>query len=313
MTWTRKLRCARSKTVSNSFLVPVNSKLAMVVRDTPAKRTERMPDIAVAIPIPERMTAQDAQEMLQAVQQTLEIRRAVLDPGKHQVFLRGEAGKVAAAQRLLAGLSKIASAGGDRCRVPIGGEDVHAQLWNDACRSPSRSSTLRAPRRSTPAFASLRSIGSYATPYAIGITQSSVFATLARASATNLLNAQLSILDGQAATLHVGQHYPIASNQYVGSTAGQVGTVYTPPPTISFEDLGLVLKVTPSVHLENQVTLDVDAEFKTLGATSPVSGIPIIASNKYTAKVRLQAGRMGGDRGAGDQTTTAPRGLAFRV
>ena len=51
-----------------------------------------------------------------------------------------------------------------------------------------------------------------------------------------------------------------------------------------------MLKVTPSVHLENQVTLDVDAEFKTLGATSPVSGIPIIASNKYTAKVRLQQG-----------------------
>jgi general secretion pathway protein D len=34
----------------------------------------------------------------------------------------------------------------------------------------------------------------------------------------------------------------------------------------------------------------VDAEFKTLGATSPVSGIPIIASNKYTAKVRLGDG-----------------------
>ena len=39
--------------VSNSFLVPVNSKLAMVVRDTPAKRTARMPEVAVAIPIPE--------------------------------------------------------------------------------------------------------------------------------------------------------------------------------------------------------------------------------------------------------------------
>ena len=97
-------------------------------------------------------------------------------------------------------------------------------------------------------------------------------------------------LDGQAATLHVGEHYPIASNQYVGNTTGQVGTVYTPPPTITFEDLGLVLKITPSVHLDNEVTLDVDAEFKTLGATSPVSGIPIIASNKYTAKVRLEDG-----------------------
>jgi general secretion pathway protein D len=139
------------------------------------------------------------------------------------------------------------------------------------------------------AFSALRSFAGAATPYAIGITQASSFATLARASATNLLNAQMSILDGQAATLHIGQHYPIASNQYVGG-AGQTGTVFSPPPTITFEDLGLVLKITPSVHLENSVTLDVDAQFKTLGASSSVSGIPIIASNKYTAKVRLEEG-----------------------
>ena len=59
------------------------SKLALVVRDTPAKRTERMPAMAVEIPISERMTAQDAQELMTAVQQTLDIRRAVLDPAKH--------------------------------------------------------------------------------------------------------------------------------------------------------------------------------------------------------------------------------------
>jgi general secretion pathway protein D len=277
------------ETVSNSFLVPVNPKLALVVRDTPAKRTERMPDIAVAIPIPERMTAQDATEMLQAVQQTLDIRRAVLDPGKHQIFLRGEAGKVQAAQRLLAGISKI------RPQVEIDVEflsvDKNSTLnYGMTLPFPISLVNFEGTQTLNAAFATLRELTSYATPYAIGIAQSSVFATIARASATNLLDAQLAILDGQAATLHVGEHYPIASNQYVGSTAGQVGTVYTPPPTITYEDLGLVLKITPSVHLDNQVTLDVDAEFKTLGATSPVSGIPIIASNKYTAKVRLQQG-----------------------
>jgi general secretion pathway protein D len=277
------------ETVANSFLVPVNAKLALVVRDNPAKRTERMPDMAVAIPIPERMTPQDAQEMLTAVQQTLDIRRAVLDPGKHQVFLRGEEGRVLAAQRLLAGLSKI------RTQVEI---DIEF-LAVDSTSTLNYGMTLPFPislvnfegtQTLNAAFATLRSFASYATPYAIGITQSSVFATVARASATNLLDAQLSIIDGQAATLHVGEHYPIASNQYIGVPAGNTATVYSPPPTITYEDLGLVLKITPSVHLENAVTLDVDAEFKTLGASSAVSGIPIIASNKYTAKVRLEQG-----------------------
>jgi general secretion pathway protein D len=277
------------ETVANSFLVPVNSKLALVARDTPAKRTERMPDMAVAIPIPERMTAQDAQELLTAVQQTLDIRRAVLDPGKHQVFVRAEAGKVAAAQQLLASLSKL------RTQVAVDVEFLSVaktSTLNYGMTLPFPISLVNFQGTQTlaQAFGTLRSFASYATPYAIGITQSSIFATIARASADTLLEGQIVALDGQAATLHVGQHYPIASNQYVGNTSGQTGTVYTPPPTITFEDLGLVLKITPSVHRDNEVTLDVDAEFKTLGATSPVSGIPIIASNKYTAKVRLADG-----------------------
>ncbi len=61
-------------------------KLALVVRDTPQKRTERSPTMAVAIPIPERMSVQDAQEIMTAVQQTLDIRRIVTDPGRHHGF-----------------------------------------------------------------------------------------------------------------------------------------------------------------------------------------------------------------------------------
>ncbi len=277
------------ETVSNSFLVAVNPKLALVARDTPAKRTERMPAMAVEIPISERMTAQDAQEMLTAVQQTLDIRRAVLDPGKHVVFVRDQAGKVAAAQQLLASLSTL------RTQVSVDVEFLSVSKtstlsYGMSLPMPLSLVNFQGTQTLGMAYQTLRSPASGTTPYAIGITQAGVFATLARASADTLLNGQIVTLDGQAATLHVGQHYPIASNQYVGNTAGTVGTVFTPPPTITYEDLGLVLKITPSVHMDNGVTLDVDAEFKTLGATSPVSGIPIIASNTYKAKVRLEDG-----------------------
>ena len=95
--------------------------------------------------------------------------------------------------------------------------------------------------------------------------------------------------DGQAATLHIGNRYPIMTNGYYGNATG-AGTVYTPPPTINYEDIGLVFKVTPSVHDDGEVTLDIDTEFKVLGAASAIAGIPIISSRKYTGKVRLKDG-----------------------
>jgi general secretion pathway protein D len=84
--------------------------------------------------------------------------------------------------------------------------------------------------------------------------------------------------------MHVGDRYPIIVNGYVGNTSG--GTVYTPPPTVQFQDLGLVLKITPSVHQGGDVTLEVEAEYNVLGAET-ANNIPIISRRKYTGKVRL--------------------------
>lgn len=275
--------------VANSFLVPVNPKLALVVRDNPAKRTAQMPEMSAAIPIPERMSVQDAQEMITAVQQTLDIKRAVADPTRHLVFVRDQAPKIYAAKQLFATLSQI------RPQVEVDVEllsvdKTSALAYGMSLPFPISLVNFQGSVPLSTALKSLRELTSAVTPYGIGIAQASAFATISRASADTVLESQVVSVDGQAATLHIGEKYPIATNQYVGNTAGQTGAVYTPPPTITFEDLGLILKVTPSIHEEASVTLDVDAEYKTLGAVSPVAGIPIIVNNKYVAKVRLEEG-----------------------
>jgi len=52
----------------------------------------------------------------------------------------------------------------------------------------------------------------------------------------------------------------------------------------------LTLKVTPAVHSLEEVTLDVDAEFKVLTAQS-VNGIPVIANRVMKEMVTLQMGQ----------------------
>ena len=94
------------ETITNSFLVPVNPKLAMVYQDTTQRRNDNAPLVTAEIPIPERISVQEAQEMVSAVQQVMQVRRIAVDPGRRMVFLRDQPGTVLAARQILTNLSR---------------------------------------------------------------------------------------------------------------------------------------------------------------------------------------------------------------
>ena len=71
--------------------------------------------------------------------------------------------------------------------------------------------------------------------------------------------------------------------QYTG------GQTYAPPPAFTYEDLGLVVKVTPHVHGASEVLLELDAETKLLTGNA-VNGVPEIAQRKLQSQVQLHAG-----------------------
>ena len=74
-----------------------------------------------------------------------------------------------------------------------------------------------------------------------------------------------------------------------GSTstvASGAGSGLIAPPSVNYVDLGLVMKVTPAVHDQGEVTLDVSTEYKVLGAFD-ANGNPTISNRKYEGKVRL--------------------------
>ncbi|MGH9664506.1 MAG: hypothetical protein ACRD9L_08805, partial [Bryobacteraceae bacterium] len=94
------LRAAEEAT--NSFVVPFSPHAILAARDTPQKRAELEPVVAKAIPIPERSTIQEVQEIVVAIQQSLQIRRILVDPGKRLIFLLDRVFKARVAERLLA-------------------------------------------------------------------------------------------------------------------------------------------------------------------------------------------------------------------
>ena len=278
------------ETITNSFLVPVSPQVAMVYQDTTQKRNDNAPLITAEIPIPERLSVQEAQEMVSAVQQVMQVRRIAVDPGRRMVFLRDQPGTVLAARQILTNLSR------NRAQV-----NIEVELL-----SVSKNSTLTyglqlqsmAPilnfgtffhniAPTIAGFTRFATFGGGATFMGIGIVDASAFATVNRGTAESIFHADVAGLDGQAASFKVGDRYPIITSAYIGEGGAGQNTGIT--PAVQFQDLGLILKITPTVQGNGEITLDVDAEQNALNGSAN-NGIPVITSRHYQGITRLVEG-----------------------
>ena len=213
------------------------------------------------IPIPERISVQEAQEMLSAVQQVLQVRRIAVDPGRRMIFLRDQPGTILAARQILTTLSR------NRAQVDIEVELLAVSTTSNLMYGTQLQNT-----------ASLLSLGTFLNNNA---------ATASGSSADSIFQAHLTAVDGQAASLKVGEKYPILTSAFIGPAGAGANTGI--PPAVQFQDLGLVLKITPTVQANGEVTLDVDAQQTALSGSTN-DGIPIITSSHFQGMTRLVDG-----------------------
>ena len=299
---------------TDSFVIPINATTGLVARDTTQKRTQLTPAGAIAVPIPERISVQEAQEIATAVQQTLEIRKISLDAARRLVYFRDVVSKLYAAREMFGRLSRL------RAQITVDCQFLSVSTTSSLAYGlslPTSSAivdfgTLPAslsasiPPGSPSGFAA---VGGGKSLLGIGIGNSTALATLGQSSTTALLDSQIVALDGQAATLRVGDRYPITTASYSGVNGAPVqggGTI----PTINYVDLGLGLKITPTVNEDGEVTLDIEAEYKSLGPTD-ANGNPSINNQQFQGKVRLEEGEWAVVAGLVQITRTKnPTGIA---
>jgi hypothetical protein len=73
------------------------------------------------------------------------------------------------------------------------------------------------------------------------------------------------------------------------ATGAGAGSLQTPYPGSEYIDLGIKVKATPSVHEDNEVTLQLEFEIRALAGNN-VNGIPIITNRTVSQTVRLKEG-----------------------
>ena len=114
----------------------------------------------------------------------------------------------------------------------------------------------------------------------VNITNPSLIINLIKNDgSTNIIaNPTVRILDRQKARLLVGERRPfqISSISSVPSVAGTgtttpTGAVTTTQTNVEYRDLGLKMTLTPTVHLNGEVTVELNFEISAAGA--PISGV----------------------------------------
>jgi general secretion pathway protein D len=274
----------------------------LVAEDTESKRGELEPVAAATVEIPEAMKPESVQELAQAVQQTLDMKRSFVSAGGRAVVLRDTVRKVNMARAMYDAMAhpkgevlveiEIIAITGDRT-VEIGGNlpatypiTNFSRFWN-----------VQPPELTSDAASTMVALGGGNSVFGITLGSSSLTAKLDCGQGRTLQKMSLRATDGSEAEMNIGERFPIINSSFGppifdDSVQGEIdgGTLITPIPSFTFEDLGLILKVTPTIHSGREVTLKLDAEFKLLAGPS-VNGIPIIANRKFESQVRMEDGK----------------------
>src|ERR1019366_8159046 len=206
--------------VTGSFLVPISERLFMVVKDTAQKRKEEEPYAAVIVRLPEPTTQQDLTAMITAVQQACGIHKVAWDSHANIVLMRDAVSKVLPARQLFQDLLypraqvlvemdflEVTNSKELNYGLPLPGSFPLASFSTFMNNVPQLASNI----------SSMLRFGAGAPLIGIGVANLQLVASLTRSDSKMLLHASVRSVDGQPASIHVGQKYPITTGSFGGT------------------------------------------------------------------------------------------------
>jgi len=211
---------------TGSFVVAITPKLFLVAKDTPQKRSDVEPYVSVSVEIPQTTTPQEVQEVTRAVQQALNLDRIASNTQRSMVVLRGPISKIVPAQALFEELIHHRA----QVSVEVDFLEVSKQKMLTYGLGLPMSVALQNFNTVNGVATQLSNlahggIGGMAFGLAIGDAQ--LLAQMSDSLASSFYKAEIQTLDGQAATLHAGDRYPVLTTGYFGPSASTPTSVPT--------------------------------------------------------------------------------------
>ena len=306
---------------SKTFWRPVTTNTIFIAADNPAKRKELEQSIIKTFYLSNLSQPTELQDVVNALRQILEIARIQPLPSEGAIVVRGSPDQIALAEKLVDDL--------DRSKPEVVVDVAVMQISKDKSRtlgvSPPTSATIQLQPNvttttnnnnnnnglnnngfntgtsgtTTGSSINLNSLANLnATDFQVTITPATISALFSDNNTKLIQNPQIRALDGQKASLKIGERVPIASGSFQPGIGG-VGINPLVNTQFQYLDVGVNVDITPTIHANGDVTLKTTMDISSVTSSTNIGGItqPIIGQRKIEQVVRLREGEanlMGG-------------------
>jgi general secretion pathway protein D len=295
---------------SKTFWRPVTSNTIFVAADTPAKRKELEQNLVKTFYLSNLSLPTELQDVVNTLRTILEVSRLTQIPSQSAIVVRGTPDQLALAEKIINDLDKARSevivevavmqVSRERIRdlginPPTSATVALQGNLTSTTSSTTTSSTTSSTGTTSPGTINLNTIGNLtAKDFTITIPSATANFLFSDSQSKLIQNPQIRALDGQKASLKIGERVPVAT----GSFQPGIGTIGVNPlvnTQFQYLDVGVNIDITPRVHAStNEVTLKILLDISAVDREVNIGGItqPVIGQRKIEHEIRLKEGEV---------------------
>jgi general secretion pathway protein D len=296
---------------SKTFWRAVTPNTIFVAQDNPAKRKELEQSVLKTFYLSNLSQPTELQDVVNAIRAVLDVQRVQQLLSQNALVVRGTPDQIALAEKLVEDLDKarpevivdiaIMQVSKDRSRTLGLSPPTSATVTLQNNLNTTTTTTTGTTTSGTGGTVSqstgtnginLNTLGNLnATNFQVTIPSANLSAVMNNSDTKLIQNPQIRALDGQKASLKIGDKVPVATGSFQPGIGG-VGINPLVNTQFQYLDVGVNIDITPHVHSNGEVTLKITMDVSAVTGQSNIGGIsqPIIGQRKIEHEIRLKDG-----------------------
>ncbi len=295
---------------SKTFWRPVTTNTIFVATDNPAKRKELEQSVLKTFYLTNLSAPTELQDVVNAIRAVLDVQRVQQLLSQNALVVRGTPDQIALAEKLVEDLDKarpevivdiaVMQVSKDRSRTlglspPTSAtitlqDNINTSTTTTGTTNSGTGGTITSSTGTT--GINLNTLGNLnATNFQVVIPSANLSAVMNNSDTKLIQNPQIRALDGQKASLKIGDRVPVATGSFQPGIGG-VGINPLVNTQFQYLDVGVNIEITPHVHANGEVTLKISMDVSAVTGQSNIGGIsqPIIGQRKIEHEIRLRDG-----------------------